>query len=114
MHTASTEGAAVVAVPVRDTIKRAPDGRHAKTTVDRSDLWAAQTPQAFRLAEFREVLARAEREGARATDDSTLWELFVGPVPLVRGEDENLKVTTLEDLAIAESILALREHRRQP
>jgi 2-C-methyl-D-erythritol 4-phosphate cytidylyltransferase len=114
LHTAATKGAAVVAVPVRDTIKRSPDGQHAHSTVDRADLWAAQTPQAFRLAEFRQVLERARREGATATDDSALWELFVGPVPLVRGEDENLKVTTLEDLAIAEAILALREHRGRP
>ena len=99
-------------MPVHDTIERSLDGSHASETLDRSQLWAAQTPQAFRLAKFREVLARAERDGYGATDDAALYERYVGAVTLVRGEETNLKITTPEDLLVAEAILARREGAR--
>ena len=109
LETAGREGAALVAVPVRDTIKRAPDGRRAQETVDRAPLWAAQTPQVFRARTLRELAARAAAEGFVPTDDAALWERWVGPVPLVRGEETNLKITTAADLAVAEAILERRE-----
>jgi 2-C-methyl-D-erythritol 4-phosphate cytidylyltransferase len=97
-----------VALPVRDTIKRSPDGEHADETIDRADLWSAQTPQVFRAVRLRELTARAQAEGYVPTDDAALWERWVGPVPLVQGEPTNLKITTADDLAIAEAILARR------
>lgn len=109
--TAAERGAALVAVPVRDTLKSSSDGRHAEHTVDRSHLWSAQTPQAFRARELRDLVRRAEREGWRPTDDAALWERYVGPVPLVEGDPANLKITTPDDLAVASAVLASRAAR---
>jgi len=106
---ARSEGASLVAVPVRDTIKLSSAGSHAESTLDRARLWAAQTPQCFRAAEFRELLLRARAEGFQPTDDSALYERYVGPVPIVEGEETNLKITTPGDLALAEALLAARE-----
>ena len=108
LETAAREGSALVAVPVRDTIKRAPDGERAEETLDRAPLWAAQTPQVFRATVLRELVARAAALGFAPTDDAALWERWVGPVPLVRGEETNLKITTPADLALAEAILERR------
>ena len=108
VETAARLGSALVAVPVRDTIKSAPDGRCAQATVDRSALWAAQTPQAFRTRELALLLERAAAESFSPTDDAALHERYVGPVPLVRGDDTNLKITTPDDLEIAEAILSRR------
>jgi len=105
---AARDGAALVAVPVRDTLKSSPDGARAATTVDRSMLWAAQTPQAFRAAILRDILARAAADGWVATDDAALYERYVGPITLVPGEATNLKITTPEDLVLASAILAQR------
>jgi 2-C-methyl-D-erythritol 4-phosphate cytidylyltransferase len=106
--TAAREGAALLAVPVRDTIKEAREGA-SQRTLDRSLLWAAQTPQGFRIAILRELLERAlADDGFTPTDDSALHERYLGPVPLVEGDPENLKLTTPSDLAIAEAILTRR------
>jgi 2-C-methyl-D-erythritol 4-phosphate cytidylyltransferase len=105
---AAREGASLVAAAMRDTVKRSVSGR-AKETLDRSRLWAAQTPQCFRSELLRDLLQRAERDGFRPTDDSALHERYVGPVPIVEGESTNLKLTTPCDLAIAAAILAERE-----
>ena len=105
VRTASEHDAALVALPVNDTIKRSGDGRSAAETLDRSELFAAQTPQVFRARKLLELLQRAADEGWKPTDDSSLWERYVGPVPLVEGSPHNLKITTRADLAIAEAIL---------
>jgi 2-C-methyl-D-erythritol 4-phosphate cytidylyltransferase len=107
---ARSAGAALLAVPVRDTLHRARDGR-ALEVVARADLWAAQTPQGFRRAEFVDACARAAREGRRFTDDAALWEHYVGPVQLVEGSPDNLKLTTPEDLITARALLAAREDK---
>jgi 2-C-methyl-D-erythritol 4-phosphate cytidylyltransferase len=105
---AAREGAALVALPVADTLKRSEDGRRASGTVERAGLFAAQTPQVFRAAEFRGLLERASREGFRPTDDAALWERWIGPVPLAPGDALNLKLTTPADLAAARVILEAR------
>ena len=106
---ASEAGAAVVAVPVMDTIKVAgPDGS-VKETPERGRLWAAQTPQVFRPALLREGHLRALQDGFRGTDDSALVERLGHPVRLVPGVPENLKITTPADLALAEHILRAGE-----
>jgi 2-C-methyl-D-erythritol 4-phosphate cytidylyltransferase len=105
---ASERGAALVAVPMSDTVKTSSDGVHAETTLDRSVLWCAQTPQVFRLAKFRELLAAARADNFRPTDDAALHERYVGPVPIVRGNPNNVKVTAPEDLVLAASILRSR------
>jgi 2-C-methyl-D-erythritol 4-phosphate cytidylyltransferase len=93
---------------VRDTVKESADGRRVVRTLDRARLWAAQTPQAFELARFRELCARAAAEGLVPTDDAALWERYVGPVPIVEGEPSNFKITTLEDLELARALFARR------
>lgn len=110
---AAREGAALVATAVSDTLKHSDDGVRATRTIDRSTVWAAQTPQAFRAELLRELLERAEREGFKPTDDAALYERYVGPIALVEGGRSNLKITVPEDLLVAEAILALRA-RKEP
>lgn len=105
------EEAALVAVPVRDTIKVSSNGTHTEHTLDRAVLWAAQTPQVFRAKVLRELCERAHADGFKPTDDAALYEQYSGPVPLVEGDSHNLKVTTPTDLLVAEAILAARERK---
>ena len=112
VRTAWTRDAALVAVPVRDTLKRSDAEGRASETLDREGLWAAQTPQAFRAERLREALARAAEEGWTPTDDAALYERYFGAVPIVEGRSSNLKVTCAEDLVLAEAILAHREGKQ--
>ena len=105
---ASVRGAALVALPATDTMKTSSDGKNAESTLERSVLWSAQTPQVFRKSLFVELLERALADGYRPTDDSALHETYVGPVPIVPGDSSNLKITRPEDLAIAAAILRER------
>jgi 2-C-methyl-D-erythritol 4-phosphate cytidylyltransferase len=105
---AAVSGAALLAVPARDTLKWSDDGRRSSRTLERSRIHAAHTPQAFDAQRFREVLARAAADGFRATDDAALWEHYVGPVELVDDDPTNFKVTTPPDLELAAALLALR------
>lgn len=111
VEAAAKYGAAVVAIPMRDTVKRVgPDGL-VQGTVERGHLWLAQTPQAFRLELFREAHRKAMAEGVRGTDDTQLVERLGHPVAIVEGSGENIKITRPEDLAIGEAILAARKRR---
>jgi len=109
---ARTHGAAVAALPVSDTLKYA-EGELIRTTVDRHGLWAAQTPQAFRVELLREAYARARQEGAAATDDASVVEAMGAPVRLIMGSPRNLKITYPQDLALAEMLLAAGTGRRE-
>ena len=95
-------GAAVPAVPVADTLKAAaPDGT-VERTLDRSGLWAAQTPQVFRY----DLLLRAHREiTTEVTDDAAMLEALGLPVKLFEGSAANIKVTAPDDLRLAEALL---------
>jgi 2-C-methyl-D-erythritol 4-phosphate cytidylyltransferase len=95
---ARRDGAAILAVPVADTVKRVRDGRVIETP-DRAECWAAQTPQVFRTDLLREALAKADAEGRLATDDAQLVEWLGVPVSVVAGDPDNRKVTYAEDLA---------------
>ncbi len=114
LEAAERHGAAALALPVSDTVKRSSDGSRAERTEDRSQLWLAQTPQAFEVPRFLECLSRAERDAFRPTDDAALWERYIGPVALVRGEVANLKITSPEDLELARAVLAARASVRSP
>ncbi|HEY8626012.1 MAG TPA: 2-C-methyl-D-erythritol 4-phosphate cytidylyltransferase [Solirubrobacteraceae bacterium] len=108
---ASSGAAAVIAAaPVADTIKEAAaDGRTVARTVDRARLWAVQTPQVFTLAALTRALSGASAEDlAAATDDAWLVERSGGTVRLLPSEELNLKVTTPEDLRIAELMIGGR------
>ena len=104
---ARRHGAALLAVPVRDTLKRVVDDRIAET-LPRAACWAAQTPQVFRVEWLREALAKAEADGFQGTDDAQLVERLGVAVHVVAGDPGNLKVTWPEDLEIAELLLARR------
>jgi 2-C-methyl-D-erythritol 4-phosphate cytidylyltransferase len=99
---------AIAAAPVTDTIKQADTGLRVTGTLDRSRLWAVQTPQVFRADALREALAVDDETLAGATDDAGLVERAGGSVVVVAAPPENLKVTTALDLAVAEAILAER------
>jgi 2-C-methyl-D-erythritol 4-phosphate cytidylyltransferase len=94
---AEIDGAAICALPVRETIKRARDGR-VEATLDRTDLWSVQTPQAFRAALLREAHDKALRDGVSGTDDAMLVERLGHPVRVVPGLEANIKITTPGDL----------------
>lgn len=104
---ARAEGAAILAVPARDTIKRV-EGDRVAATPPRSECWAAQTPQVFRAELLREALAKAEADAYLGTDDAELVERLGVAVRIVEGDSDNLKVTHAEDLVLAEHLLARR------
>ena len=103
---AALDGAsgAICAVPVADTIKRC-RGEVIAETVDRSDLWRAQTPQAFRAGDLRAAID-AGADPALITDESVLLERAGKTVVVVAGDERNIKVTTPADLTLAEALVA--------
>ena len=98
----------IAAVPVKDTIKVVDEKGIIQSTPQRSQLWAAQTPQAFDFKLLKECHKKAIELGWEVTDDAALFEKCGLPVQVVAGEETNLKVTTPQDLAIAEFILKSR------
>jgi len=98
-------GAAVAAQSVTDTIKESRDGRLVDRTLDRSRLWAVQTPQTFRVAVIRLALEEARKRGLKLTDDTAACELIAQPVRLVLSQLPNPKVTRREDLPYVEAVL---------
>jgi 2-C-methyl-D-erythritol 4-phosphate cytidylyltransferase len=105
---ARTKGAAIVALPMKDTVKQVGADRVIERTVDRQTLWLAQTPQAFRRDWLLEAHRKAHAEGVRATDDAYLVEWFGHPVSVVEGSGDNIKITRPEDMMIGDAILAAR------
>jgi len=99
LEAARETGAAVAAVPVTDTIKVAGDDGLVQQTLPRRNLWAVQTPQVFRFDIIAEAYRQAEDE---ATDDASLVEQLGYKVKLYMGSYDNIKVTTPDDLALAE------------
>jgi 2-C-methyl-D-erythritol 4-phosphate cytidylyltransferase len=98
----------VAAVPVKDTIKAVDDGL-VTDTPNRDRLWAAQTPQGFHVEPLKSAHAQGRDRNWSVTDDAALFEKMGLPVQIVMGEETNLKITTPQDLAIAEFILKQRE-----
>lgn len=94
-------GASVLGVPVKDTIKQVNGQGLITGTPDRQSLWAAATPQAFRLSELLRVHEEAARQGFVGTDDAMLMERAGYPVKMVEGKYSNIKITTPEDLVYA-------------
>ncbi|MFQ5417134.1 MAG: 2-C-methyl-D-erythritol 4-phosphate cytidylyltransferase [Myxococcota bacterium] len=111
VRAAARDGAAILAVPVGDTIKRVRGGRIVETP-ERSECYAAQTPQVFRVEILREALAKASAEGRTGTDDAQLVEALGVAVTVVEGDVGNLKVTHPEDLVVAERLLRQRAEGR--
>ncbi|MEM9121461.1 MAG: 2-C-methyl-D-erythritol 4-phosphate cytidylyltransferase [Cyanobacteria bacterium P01_D01_bin.6] len=99
----------IAAIPVKDTIKIVNDHGMIEATPDRSRLWAAQTPQGFHVAPLKAAHDQGKAQNWAVTDDAALFEKVGLPVKIVPGEETNLKVTTPEDLQIAEKVLSDRE-----
>jgi len=105
IEAAYREGAALLATPARDTIKRVVDG-HVAHTPNRSECWAAQTPQVFRRELLTEALEKARTEAFIGTDDAQLVERMGVSVAVVEGSARNIKITLPEDLLAAEGWIA--------
>ncbi len=112
---AESTGAAVLAVPVKDTIKVADADGNVRSTPDRRSLWAVQTPQAFRLSLLKRAHEKAAEERFVGTDDSQLVERIGCTVRIVEGDYRNIKLTTPDDLLWAEFAMRARHEgeRRQ-
>ena len=102
-------GASCVAVQVKDTIKMADDEGFVMETLNRSVLWSIQTPQTFKYQLILDAHCKALEDGFSGTDDAVLVERLGHRLKLVMGSYENIKITTKEDLAIAESIVMKRQ-----
>ena len=101
---AQVDGAAILVAPVTDTIKQVTDEAVVKT-LDRGVLRRALTPQCFRYELLREAYQRADVNDPCLTDESALVERFGHRVTIVEGSARNIKITTAEDLAVAEALL---------
>lgn len=106
IRVASQVGAALVAIPVSDTLKRVNVEQTVIETVSRQGLWLAQTPQTFRVEIIRAAHQRARNESIAVTDDATLIETMGGTIQIVPGDARNFKLTSPEDLRVAEALLA--------
>ncbi len=102
---------AIVAVPMKDTPKQVGPDRQIRKTLDRTELWLAQTPQTFRQDLLLKAYRKAEVEHLHATDDAALVEQLGHTVMIVPGNWQNIKITSPEDMVLAEAILASRQNR---
>jgi len=112
IRSATRFGATIIAMPVKDTIKMAhPDGTVLKT-LERESLYQAQTPQAFQAPLIREAYLKATEDGFIGTDDASLVERLGKKIHILPGAYTNIKITTLEDLMLANLILKMRAHTK--
>jgi 2-C-methyl-D-erythritol 4-phosphate cytidylyltransferase len=109
MEAAMEHGSAIAGMPVKDTMKLVTSTQMVKETPDRSLLWAAQTPQIFR---YRDLWDAHHSSSNDVTDDAAMIEALGYPVKMFLGSYENIKVTTADDLIIAETFLKSSSHRQ--
>lgn len=102
---AAKDGAALLAVPVHDTVKQVDAQQKVQSTLSRRGLWLAQTPQVFRREWILDAHANRGKLGKDITDDAQLIEAAGHPVHVVEGSPQNIKITTKADLLLAEAIL---------
>lgn len=112
VRAASSCGAAIAAVPASSTIKQAGDGKKVVSTLQRTKLWIAQTPQVFNRKLLLRAYKKAIKQRLSATDDAVLVEKLGHPVKIVMGSYDNIKITTPEDLVVAEVIIKRKKTRR--
>jgi 2-C-methyl-D-erythritol 4-phosphate cytidylyltransferase len=105
---ARRHGGAILGIPCQDTLKRVNSRKEIIATVDRRELWQVQTPQAFRAALLWRAYQQAMEKGFYATDEAALVEAMGDTVVVVPSSPLNLKITTPDDLKMAEAILSLR------
>lgn len=99
-------GAAIPGVASRDTIKMVNKDSFVRQTLDRNVIYSIQTPQVFEFKELFQAYKLAYEEGFYATDDSALFEKYIGQVKVVEGDYNNLKITTPLDLMVVQSLLS--------
>ncbi len=104
----------IMAVRAKDTLKRSTANDCIEATIDRSDIWQAQTPQMFRYGILEKALNQAIEHGAEITDEASSIELLGHQPKLVEGDARNLKVTTREDLELVEFLLRAQQARLKP
>jgi 2-C-methyl-D-erythritol 4-phosphate cytidylyltransferase len=104
----------LLALPLNDTVKRADAALQAEATVDRSGLWRAQTPQVFRYGALKSALARALAGNRLVTDESQAMELAGHKPLLVAGSADNIKITDMQDMKLAELYLQLQSREQVP
>ena len=109
IQTATEVDGAIVAMKVQDTVKRVSEDGVIEETIDRNGLWTAQTPQAFQYEVLVAALDRARTDRIQMTDEAALVERLGYTVKVHAGSSENLKLTTPQDLALAEVFLHWRE-----
>lgn len=105
VEAARAHGAGIAAVPAVDTLKRVTRAGSIEATLPRADVWLAQTPQAFRTGLVRDAHWAARAENFIGTDDASLVERQGGAVRIVPGSRRNIKITTSEDMVLAEALL---------
>jgi 2-C-methyl-D-erythritol 4-phosphate cytidylyltransferase len=103
---AQKNGAAIVGVSVKDTVKRIVKGKKVQT-LPREEIWLAQTPQSFRFSLLIKAYRKAQQDNILGTDDASLVENLGHPITLIKGEYNNIKITSPEDLALAKFFLAI-------
>ena len=106
MQATASESGGLLALPVRDTMKRADDAQSVQLTVDREGLWHALTPQLFPFRALQEALIKAMQEGVAVTDESSAMEKAGYAPKLVEGHEDNIKITRPNDLRLAELFIA--------
>ena len=109
LEAAAHKGAAIMAVPVKDTLKEVATDTSIRHTVERESLWQAQTPQVVRTGLLKEAFAKADQDGFIGTDEASLLEHGGWPVVVVEGSETNLKITRPDDLLMAEAILMQKQ-----
>lgn len=103
---AQGSGACILAIPASDTLKRIGGSGTIEQTLDRNDIWLAQTPQAFKYDLILKAHEAARKDGFSGTDDALLIERLGIGVRIATGSKDNIKITTREDLAFARAILS--------
>jgi len=102
---AKKHGACIIGVPVWDTLKRVSSSQNIETTIERKNIWFAQTPQAFKYDIIRKAHENARLKGYTGTDDARLVEQMGYPVKILTGSKKNIKITTREDLKLAQMMI---------
>ena len=112
-ETAQVNGACILGLPVVETLKEVDDRGTIRKTHQRTGIWLAQTPQVFKLSDILEAHRVARQKSHHATDDAALMEHTGKPVTVLGGSRHNIKITTNDDLAVAEAIVAAGLHKTE-
>jgi 2-C-methyl-D-erythritol 4-phosphate cytidylyltransferase len=113
IQAARSHGGAVLGLPAQDTLKTVNAGGEIRQTIERKDIWQIQTPQAFQAPLLRRAFVEAYSRNFYGTDEASLVEALNQPVVVVTGSPLNLKITTPDDLVLAEAILPMMRKKKR-